>query len=93
MINGNPHDFADTVYSGQNIIFVYQGIKYWFQGYTLTPDHCHMEIFQYLPPSEKDIWEYDGSSMEECLNAFLDARIFDDKTFWEVESEIEWVDD
>ena len=52
-----------------------------------------MEIFQYSPPSETDIWECDAATMEACLNAFLDARIFDGKTFWEVESEIEWVDD
>ncbi len=46
-----------------------------------------------FPPSEEDIWECNAATMEECLNAFLDARIFDGKTFWEVESEIEWVDD
>lgn len=45
------------------------------------------------PPSEEDIWECNAATMEECLIAFLDARIFDGKTFWEVESEIEWVDD
>ncbi|MBQ9306325.1 MAG: hypothetical protein IJ229_00255 [Clostridia bacterium] len=93
MINGNPHDFVDTVYSGQDIIYVFRGIKYWFQGYTVAQGNCHMEIFQYSPPSETDIWECDAATMEACLNAFLDARIFDGKTFWEVESEIEWVDD
>ena len=94
MKNGDPHDFVNTVYSGQDIIFVFHGIKYWFQGYTIQESGIdHMEIFQYQPPSDKDIWSYDSDSMEKCLEAFLSAPIFDVKTFWEAESEIEWVDD
>ena len=44
---------------------------------------------------EKDgcIWEYDGKTIEECHEAFLGAPIFDGKTFWDAEQDIEWVDD
>jgi len=91
MINGNPHDFIDTVYSGQDIIFVFHGIKYWFQGYT-DNGKSHMEIFQYVPSSDGFLWIHDDDSMLKCLEAFLDAPIFNGKTFWEAESEIEWVD-
>ena len=94
MINGNPHDFVDTAYSGQDIIFLFHGIKYWFQGYTIKEDGTnHMEVFQYQPPSDNYIWECNSDSIEKCLAAFLEAPIFDGKTFWEAESEIEWVDD
>ena len=93
MINGDPHDFVDVAYTGQDIIFVFRGVKYWFQGYTNFETHIsHMEVFQYQPPSEDYIWEIDSDSMEKCLEAFLEAPIFDGKTFWEAESEIEWVD-
>lgn len=93
MINGNANDFVDRIYSCQDTIFVYKNIKYWFQGYMPDVDIVHMEIFQYQPSCEEVIWEYNSNTIEECHQAFLNAPIFDGKTFWEVESDIEWVDD
>jgi len=92
MINGNPNEFLDTIYSCQDIIYVFNGIKYWFQGY-MEDNIIHMEIFQYIPAKDDYIWEYNSDTIEKCFNAFLTAPIFDGKTFWEVENEIEWVDD
>ena len=31
MIGGNPYDFLNRIYSCQDTIFIYKGIKYWFQ--------------------------------------------------------------
>lgn len=93
MINGNPNEFADRIYSCQDTIFVYNGIKYWFQGYMPSNDTVHMEIIQYQPTSEEYMWVYDGKSIEECYHAFLDAPIFSGKIFWDAETNIEWVDD
>ena len=93
MINGNTMEFVDRIYSGQDTIFIYKGIKYWFQGYTLPQGGVHMEVIQYQPPSDTWIWEHNGKTIEECQKAFLSALIFDGKSFWEAESEIEWVDD
>ena len=93
MINGNPHEFLDHVYSGQDTVYLYHGIKYWCQGYVRPGTHIwHMEVFQYQPPSDDNIWEYDSIMMTECMEAFIEAPIFDGKCFWEAESEIEWVD-
>lgn len=91
MIDGNPYDFVKTVYTGQDIVFLFHGIKYWFQGYTI-PTGFHMEIFQCQPPEEEFVWEHDDSSSEKCGDAFLTAPIFNGKTFWEAEQEIQWVD-
>lgn len=93
MINGNPNDFLEHIYSCQNTIFIYNGIKYWFQGYMPTESSVYMEIFQYQPPSENYFWSYEGKTLEECYHAFLDAPIFNGKTFWSVEDQLEWVDD
>lgn len=93
MINGNPGEFVDRIYSCQDTVYIFKGIKYWFQGYTLPEGSVHMEIFQYQPVSESCLWEYTGTTIEECHNAFLNAPLFDQKTFWEVEREIEWVDE
>lgn len=32
MINGNANEFIDRIYTCQDTVFIYQGIKYWFQG-------------------------------------------------------------
>lgn len=93
MINGNPTEFVDRLYSCQDTIFIFKGIKYWFQGYMPLEGCVHMEIFPYQPSSEVCLWEYDGRTIEECVNAFLMAPIFAEKTFWNAEQEIEWVED
>ncbi len=59
MINGNPNEFIDTIYTCQDIIFVYDGIKYWFQGH-IVYGKVHMEVFQYVPAKDGYIGEYNG---------------------------------
>lgn len=91
MINGNPNEFIDTIYTCQDIVFVYNNTKYWFQGY-VNKGKVHMELFQYEPARDGYIWEYNGKSLSEGQEAFQKARIFNGKTFWEAEKNIEWVD-
>lgn len=91
MINGNPNEFIDTIYTCQDIVFVHNKIKYWFQGYVID-GKVHMEVFQCEPVAEKYIWEYNGKSLSEGQEEFQKAPIFNGKTFWQVEQEIEWVD-
>ena len=93
MINGNVGEFVDRIYSCQDTIFIFDGIKYWFQGYTLPNGTVHMEVSQYHPISDSFFWEYDGKSIDECHKAFLKAPIFAGQTFWEVEKNITWVDE
>lgn len=93
MNGGNAYDFVDRIYTCQDTVFIYQGIKYWFQGYTKDASTVHMEVIQYESPKEDYLWEYDGGTIEECQKAFLSAPLFDSKTFWEVEQMITWVDD
>ena len=91
MINGDPHDFINTIYSGQDVPYSYRGKKYWFQGYD-KDGGCHMEIMECFAPYNY-LWEYDGPDYQECGDAFQEAPIFDGKTFWDVEHEIEWLDE
>ena len=91
MINGNPNEFVDTIYTCQDIVFVYAKIKYWFQGYVVE-GKVHMEVFQCEPAKDDYVWEYNGQSLSEGQEEFQKAPIFNGKTFWQVEQEIEWVD-
>ncbi len=90
MINGDPHDFVETIYSGQDMTFWFHGKRYYFQGYNKA-DGFFMEIYHMDPPYE-DFWSFFGADSGVCGDAFLEAPIFDGKTFWEVEQEIEWFD-
>lgn len=91
MINGSSSEFIDMIYTCQDIVFVYNNVKYWFQGY-MNGDHVHMEVFQTEPAKDEYVWEYNGKSLSEGQNEFQKAKIFNGKTFWQVEKDIEWVD-
>lgn len=92
MINGNAGEFVDRIYSCQDTVFIYRGVKYWFQGYAKDNGTIQMEVFQYQPSAEDCLWEYTGETIEDCQQAFLSAPIFSGKTFWDEECNIEWVD-
>ncbi len=47
MIVGNPNEFLDRIFSCQDTVYIYGGIKYWFQSYMLTKHTVYMEITQY----------------------------------------------
>ncbi len=51
-----------------------------------------MEVMECFAPYNY-LWEYDDSDYQKCGDAFQKAHIFDGKTFWEVEQEIEWLDE
>lgn len=93
MINGDAGKFIDRIYTCQDTVFIYDKKKYWFQGYMLNSNTIHMEVFQLEPSKEDYIWEYNGNSISEGQEAFQNAPIFNGKTFWEVEKDIEWTDD
>ena len=91
MINGNPNEFLEVVASGQDITYKFKEDIYWFQGYN-KGDKFRMEIFKHIPAEEGFTWECEEETYLDCLNRFINDPIFDGKTFWEVEQEIEWGD-
>lgn len=93
MINGSPNEFIDRLYTCQDTVFIYKGVKYWFQGYMPDDNTVHMEVFQVDPAKDGYVWEYDGNSISEGQDLFKSAPIFNGKTFWDAEDDIEWVDD
>ena len=93
MINGDAGDFVDRIYSCQDTVFIYNGVKYWFQGYMPSTDTVHMEVVQIDPERDGYVWEYNGNSISEGQESFQKAPIFDGKTFWEAEKDIEWTDE
>ncbi|MCC8043357.1 MAG: hypothetical protein LIO69_07630 [Oscillospiraceae bacterium] len=87
-----PH-FFDRLYSAQEIILVLNGKKYCVQGFHEN-NLAHMYLQQWEPEIDDAVlWSYSGNDMVDCGDNFLDAKVFNGKSFWEVEKEIEWVDE
>ncbi|AOZ95331.1 hypothetical protein [Butyrivibrio hungatei] len=91
MINGNTDDFVSKLWDGEEVIYIYNGKKYFSQGYNLDDGRYRFELQLWEPQGEM-LWKVEGLNRQESLEAFLKEPLFDGKTFWEVEKEIEWVD-
>lgn len=95
MINGDPNEFIEGLYYGDERFYVYKGVKYFLQGYTENDQHV-LELYAIEVHSEDDEFHWSlcsGKHDPYPVKGFEEAKIFDGKSFWEVEDEIEWVDD
>ena len=95
MKNGNVSEFIDqTTY--EECAVMYMGAKYFFHGviYDKEANEYSYDI---------DIWDDHGnyvrtifskkaSSPEKCLELAQNEPIFEGKTFWEAEQDMEWVE-
>ena len=66
--------------------------KYFSQGYNLDDGTYYFELQQWEPTASV-LWSVKGLDRTASLDAFLKEPLFDGKTFWECEKEMEWVDE
>ena len=52
----------------------------------------HLLLYKWEPKSDC-VWDGVSEIGRFCVDKFLQAPLFDGKTFWEIEQEIEWEDD
>ncbi|MBP3816971.1 MAG: hypothetical protein J6H31_01595 [Butyrivibrio sp.] len=97
MIDGNVKEFVDNLYYGSEMYFVYKDKKYFIQGW--VENEMHFLVLDYEKSNLPDdytfksyIWEHKAKDSNECVQAFLDAPLWDGKTFYEVEREITWTE-
>lgn len=91
MTNGDINEFMDKLWGGEELIYTYNGKKYFSQGYNEKSGEYVFEL-QLWEPEVKILWQVVGKDNQDSLDAFLKEPLFDGKTFWEAEKEIEWVD-
>jgi hypothetical protein len=95
MRGGNVNEFLDhSTY--EECAILYNGKKYFFHGLirnerknTYSYD---IEIWNTNHHFEKRVFDGEYSSCEECMREALKQPIFEGKTFWEAEKDMEWVD-
>lgn len=92
MINGDINEFTDKLWSGEELIFVYNEKKYFAQGITDENGEYSFGI-QMWEPEEKMLWEISGNNSQRNYEEFMKQPVFDGKTFWEIEKDTEWVDE
>jgi hypothetical protein len=95
MLGGNVNEFIDhTTY--EECAVMYKGEKYFFHGLI-----CDNKKNRYS--YEIDLWDNAGNfiknlfdktftSSEECIKVAQEIPIFNGKTFWEAEKEMEWIE-
>ncbi len=100
MNNQEITEFREMLYYGMdNIIFNIAGTVFQINSGWENDVHSIL-VYRIIKKSStegsevyEEIFDSNDSRAEENIKRFFDEPIFDGKTFWEVEQEIEWVDD
>ncbi len=95
MKNNNVNEFLDhTTY--EECAVIYHGKKYFFYGMLF---HKNMEVYSYdiaqwdtNGEHVKFVFQETADTSDKLLEKFYAAPIWDGKTFWQAEQEMEWVD-
>lgn len=88
MRDRTPQEFVDDLTYGMEQTFSFRGRVYFVEG-SVEPDgswSAHMD--QWEPEVRDFVWTHRATTMADCVAAFLEARLFDGKTFWEAEGEM-----
>ena len=98
MIDGDVHAFVNGLYYGDESYFIYDGVKYFIQGW--FDEGKHYLVLEQVLDCDKEpkdanagyVWEYVSENSCECVQAFLEAKLWNGKKFYEVENSIIWID-
>ncbi len=101
MINGNVDEFIDVI-TYQDAAVMYKGFRYFFNGlcFNEKTKTYKIEIYKeklkegskYEYEFVEDVFSWKSVSKDECLYHLLNDKIFEGKSFYEVESEMHWID-
>ncbi len=92
MTDGDIDDFIDALSLGDDLTFLYNGQKFFLRGYNQN-GRATLYLDRLDPPADDYILVLAGRERQYPVQQFMDARIWDGKTFMEVQDEIQWVDD
>jgi len=95
MIDGNVKQFIESLYY-EDAYFIFQNEKYFANGCCCTFDENQTVIAVTLEIYNLDkattVFSITKQTQEECVKCFEESPIFDGKTFWEVENNIQLID-
>lgn len=92
MLKGNIDTFFESLCNSEEVWISYNGRKYFIQGFWLDNERLqHLEV-QDLD-LWKIIWESNAEDQETNVDKFRKANIFNNKSFDEIQAEVEWLDE
>ena len=91
MISGSAKEFIQGLHYGDERFFLYNGNKYFIQGY-FKEGKPMLEMYIIESPEINFEWRAFSDDNNYPVSDFENAEIFNGKSFWEVEKDIEWVD-
>lgn len=89
MIDGNVNEFVDHIYYGDELWFLYDGKKYFLEGWPRDGKLC-LCLYEMTEDGKEFVWE--GSGSHYPVEEFLKAKIWNGKSFWAAEQEMQWID-
>ena len=90
MINGDYKEFLDKLYYGEELLFEFDGVNYFVQGWT-EDNEAKMVLDVYSDNIFNSyLWECKKDTMRECANEFLNAELWDGKCFQTIQNEVTW---
>ena len=96
MIDGNVAEFIDKLYYEDHYV-IYNGEKYFFNGCQTSKDNTgniiSVTLEIYNLSIDRTVFSITKSSAMECIEAFEEAPIWNGKTFWDIENQMQWVDE
>lgn len=96
MKDGNVNEFIDKLYYEDHYV-LYNGSKYFFNGCRLKFD-SNGKVVRVIPEiydisNDKTLFSVQEAFAAECIEAFENSPIWDGKTFWAIEDQMQWVDE
>ncbi len=92
MIDGDIDQFIDAISYGDELTFLYNGQKFTLRGYNQN-GRATLYLDRLDPPADDYILVLAGMGRQYPVQDFLEARIWDGKTFMEVEEEVQYLDE
>lgn len=89
MLGNNLNEFMDDMYHNPEKEILYHGRKYIITGY--IDKRCEtytLEIYT-VEIDSKELFKHTSKNRNECVDAFEKAKIFEGKTIYEAENDIE----
>lgn len=91
MINGDVTSFVEGIGFGETSAFVYNEEVYVIQGY--CQDEVRYLFLDRVEPKADDLlWSSSLDDGEYPVDEFLDAPLFNGKTFMDIEDQVEWIE-
>lgn len=92
MINGNLTEFMDILYYGGELLFEYNKVDYFIQGWT-EEGLCTIVLDDLTKPDPNGyVWKYSSHKMRECADKFLNEPLWDGKSFMDIQKDVIWKD-